>query len=119
MKNIWHEKANEQILPNYHCCELAVQCLMTNLLKTLNVHNFSLKRCTWCYGVKDSSCDAITHFLYTLVNCKSISRPRKLCLNSVSQVLFGKYYFLAYVWLPMVCLAFFMLSLNARKTCSL
>jgi len=27
MKNIWHEKANEQILQKYHCWEPVIQCL--------------------------------------------------------------------------------------------
>jgi len=68
---------------------------------------------------KDSSYDDITLFLYTSLNYKSISHPRKPSLNSVPKVLFGKYYFLAYVWLSIVCLAFFMLSLNPGKICSL
>lgn len=71
--------------------------------------------CQWCYRVKDSSYDDITHFLRILLNCKSISHPRKLCLNSVPQVLFRKYYFLSYAWSPMVCLTFFMLSLSPGK----
>lgn len=89
MKNIGHEETNEQILPKYHRSEPVVQCLMTNLLKTLNVYNFSLKMCQWCYSVKDSSYDDITHFLHILMNCK-IFHILESCASIVSPTFYSE-----------------------------
>lgn len=117
MKNIWYEKANEQTLPKYHCCEPVVQCLMTNILKTLNVHQFSLKICPRCCGVIDSSCGDITHFLCAVLSCKNISHPRKLCLDSVLWISCRNYDF--FVCQVTGGLPFFMLSLNLGKIYSM